>query len=315
MITETRIDVRYPDCDMMGIVHHAVYPVWYEAARMDFFSQMGFSFSEMHARGINPPLVNLELHYKSPVRYPGTVTVRTRMTFCAPKKLELSYEVWPENSDTPAARAVSFHIWTGPDMKSLDLEQNLPEIYARILAASDRSQPNIPERGRHARTPLLTFVGKSGTGKTTFLEQLVPELKRRGLRVAMVKHDAHQFEMDRPGKDTWRFAQAGADAVIISNAAQAALIEHPPRELTLDEVISRLPPADLILTEGYKSEHNPKMELHRKSLNRPLLTPPEELVALITDEPMPVSVPQLALDDISGCADLILQWMNQPNVK
>lgn len=171
---------------------------------------------------------------------------------------------------------------------------------------------NVPERGRHARTPVLTFVGKSGTGKTTFLERLIPELKARGLRLAVVKHDAHQFEMDRPGKDTWRFSQAGADAVAISNAEKMALIEHPPRELTLNEVISRLPPVDLILTEGYKSERNDKIEIHRRALNRPLLTPPEELVALITDEPMPVDVPQLALDDVKGCADLILQYLDRP---
>ena len=129
MITETRIDVRYPDCDMMGIVHHAVYPIWYETARMDF--------SDMHARGINPPLVSLNLQYKAPVRYPGTVMVRTRMKSYAPKKLELSYEVWPEGAEAPAASAASFHIWTGPDMKSLDLERNLPEVYARIQAAME----------------------------------------------------------------------------------------------------------------------------------------------------------------------------------
>lgn len=171
---------------------------------------------------------------------------------------------------------------------------------------------NVPERGRHAHTPVLTFVGKSGTGKTTFLERLIPELRSRGLRLAVVKHDAHQFEMDRPGKDTWRFSQAGADVVAISNARKVAIIEQPPQELTLNEVISRLPEVDLILTEGYKSERNYKIELHRKELNRPLLTPEDELIGLITDEPMPVSVPQLALDDVKGCADLILRFLDRP---
>lgn len=137
MITETRIDVRYPDCDMMGIVHHAVYPIWYEEGRMDFFAHMGFSFSDMHALGVNPPLVSLDLRYRAPVRYPGAVTVRTRMKSCAPKKLELAYEVWPQGAEAPAATAVSFHIWTGPDMKSLDLEQNLPDVYARVRAAME----------------------------------------------------------------------------------------------------------------------------------------------------------------------------------
>lgn len=173
---------------------------------------------------------------------------------------------------------------------------------------------NVPERGRHACTPVLTFVGKSGTGKTTFLEKLIPELKARGLRLAIVKHDAHQFEMDKPGKDTWRFSHAGADVVAIANATKAAIIERPERELSLNEVISRLPDVDLILTEGYKSERNYKIEIHRKELNRPLLTSAEELIGLITDERMDVTVPQLALDDVAGCADLILAFLDRKNV-
>ena len=165
-----------------------------------------------------------------------------------------------------------------------------------------------PERGAHADTPLITFVGLSGTGKTTYLERLIPRLKARGLRLALVKHDAHRFEMDRPGKDTWRFAQAGADVVAISSAAQAAILERPVEELTLDQLISRLPPADLILTEGYKSEDNPKIELHRQCLGRPLLAPEEQLLAVVTDEPVPVSVRQLSFDDLEGCVDVILRY-------
>ena len=133
MICETEIDVRYPDCDRMGIVHHAVYPVWYEMARMDFFAKMGFSYTDMNALGINPPLVELDLRYKAPATYPGRVTVRTRMTMYAPKKLELQYETW--SGDTLCGTARSFHIWTGPDMKSLDMEKNLPEVYEKIRAA------------------------------------------------------------------------------------------------------------------------------------------------------------------------------------
>ena len=132
--TELQIDVRYPDCDMMGIVHHAVYPVWYEIARMDFFSKLGFSFSDMHQRGIDPPMVNLNLQYRAPVRYPGQVTVRTHINTYAPKKLELVYEVFSEGKSV--AGATSFHIWTGPDMKSLNMEENLPEVFAKIRAAA-----------------------------------------------------------------------------------------------------------------------------------------------------------------------------------
>ena len=78
MITETVIDVRYPDCDPMGIVHHAVYPVWYEIARMDYFEKLGFGYSAMHEKGIDPPMVDLHVQFKASVRYPGKVVVRTR---------------------------------------------------------------------------------------------------------------------------------------------------------------------------------------------------------------------------------------------
>ncbi len=159
--------------------------------------------------------------------------------------------------------------------------------------------------GVRGSAPVITFVGKSGTGKTTYLERLIPVLKGRGLRLALVKHDAHGFEMDTPGKDTYRFSAAGADVVAISSAEKMAMIQRPPRELTLDQVIAQLPPVDLILTEGYKTLPNPKIEIHRAALNRPLLTPPEQLLAVITDEPLSLDRPQLSFEDLEGCADLI----------
>ena len=134
MLTECSIEVRYPDCDAMGIVHHAVYPVWYEIARMDFFSKIGFSYTDMSSRGINPPMVNLNLQYLAPVRYPGTVTIRTTSSLCAGKKLELKYAVYYGDRTTPVATATSFHIWTGPDMKSLDM-RTLPETYEKLSGA------------------------------------------------------------------------------------------------------------------------------------------------------------------------------------
>ncbi len=139
MISETLIDVRYPDCDRMGIVHHAVYPIWYEAARMDFFRKMGFSYTDMNSLGINPPLVALDLRYNAPATYPGQVSIQTRIKSYAPKKLELIYEARFEGKLCGTAR--SFHIWTGPDMKSLDLQANLPEVYAKIRAAYEGQEP------------------------------------------------------------------------------------------------------------------------------------------------------------------------------
>ncbi len=126
---ETKIDVRYPDCDSMGIVHHAVYPVWYEMARMDLFEKSGCGYAHTHALGLDPAMVHLELDYGAPVRFPGSVTLRTRVTRCEGKKIGFSYEVWAEGANKPCATAGSFHIWV-KDGKSCDLEREYPEIFA-----------------------------------------------------------------------------------------------------------------------------------------------------------------------------------------
>lgn len=133
MITETVIDVRYPDCDPMGIVHHAVYPVWYEIARMDYFEKLGFGYNAMHEKGIDPPMVDLHVQFKASVRYPGRVTVRTKATFAAPKKLRLHYETFYNGSLVNVCD--TFHIWTGPNGKSLDMETTLPDVYRLLTDA------------------------------------------------------------------------------------------------------------------------------------------------------------------------------------
>jgi molybdopterin-guanine dinucleotide biosynthesis protein B len=165
--------------------------------------------------------------------------------------------------------------------------------------------------------PIISFVGKSGTGKTTFLEQVVAELKRRGRRVAVIKHDVHGFEIDQPGKDSWRYAQAGADAVVISSPDKFALIQRVPRERTIDELAALLHDADLVLTEGYKRGPKPKIEISRAAaqprldwVSRELLCSADELVALVTDQEFPdrpdlATVPRFALDDVAGVADLL----------
>lgn len=158
-------------------------------------------------------------------------------------------------------------------------------------------------------TPIITFVGKSGTGKTTFLEQLIPVLKGRGLRLAVLKHDAHNFEMDKPGKDTYRFTAAGADVVTISNAEKFAMIERPQTELSVADIVARLPQVDIVLTEGYKKSHYPKIEIHRAELNRPLIAAPEELLAIMTDERVNSPALQLDLSDIEGCADVVEAYL------
>jgi molybdopterin-guanine dinucleotide biosynthesis protein B len=188
-------------------------------------------------------------------------------------------------------------------------------LMARFCAApvparhtTDCARMQWPCEGEPMVTPVISVVGKSGVGKTTFLEKLIPELKRRGLRVAVVKHDAHSFEIDHPGKDTWRHRQAGADVVLISSSTQLALIARQDHDASLDELVQMVAPrVDLVLTEGYKRGTAPKIEVSRRAVSADLLCAPHELLAVVTDHPLDISVPQFALDDAAGVAELLVQ--------
>jgi len=154
--------------------------------------------------------------------------------------------------------------------------------------------------------PLISIVGRSGTGKTTLVERLLGELKARGYRLATIKHDTHTFEIDQPGKDSWRHAQAGSDVVVIAGPDRLAIIRRLEREWSLEEVAAQIEDVDLIITEGYKRGAQPKIEVSRRERGRGLVSNVEELVAVATDEPYPeLVVPQFRLDDAAGLADLI----------
>jgi molybdopterin-guanine dinucleotide biosynthesis protein B len=156
--------------------------------------------------------------------------------------------------------------------------------------------------------PIISIVGKSGVGKTTFLEKLVRELKRRGHRVAVIKHDTHGFDIDRPGKDTWRMAQAGSDVVVISSPFKMAMIKKTDYDMSVDEIAAIIGNSvDLILTEGYKRGDKPKIEVSRAGVSRELLCKPEELLALATDQAFDVPVPHFGLSDAAGLVDFLEQ--------
>ena len=141
MITTTTIPVRYPDLDPMAIVHHAVYPIWYEIARMDILGAAGFPWEKMHELGIDPVMVNLNLDYAAPVRYPADVTVKTKLIQVESKKLKILYECY--DGEKLVNRATSFHIWTKrgqkgmSDLTSIHLGEHLPEIYDKLQAACE----------------------------------------------------------------------------------------------------------------------------------------------------------------------------------
>jgi molybdopterin-guanine dinucleotide biosynthesis protein B len=155
--------------------------------------------------------------------------------------------------------------------------------------------------------PIVSIVGKSDSGKTTLIEKLVPELTRRGYRVATVKHDVHGFEVDREGKDSWRHKQAGAHTVVISSPKKVALIRDVEKDLTLEEIREKLiQDVDLILSEGYKKDVQPKIEIFRTEKHKELLcTEEDNLIAIVSDKKFRVGVPCLFLDDIRGVADFI----------
>lgn len=153
-------------------------------------------------------------------------------------------------------------------------------------------------------TRILGFSAFSGTGKTTLVEKLVRQLKAAGLCVAVVKHDAHDFEMDKEGKDSWRFTHAGADMTILSSPKKTAIIEQRPR--TLYDNLAMVHDVDMILVEGYKNEPIPQIGICRKATGKGLPYPPEHYLAVVTDDETLTGVPCFGLDDIEAITSFVL---------
>ena len=155
--------------------------------------------------------------------------------------------------------------------------------------------------------PIVSIVGKSDSGKTTLIERLIPELIQRGYKVATVKHDVHGFEVDKEGKDSWRHRQAGAYCTIISSPKQIAVIRTTDHDATLEEIRNRfVDKMDIIISEGYKNDSAPKVEVFRKEVHKePLCTREDSLVALVTNRQFDLGAPCLDLDDTEGLADLL----------
>lgn len=162
-----------------------------------------------------------------------------------------------------------------------------------------------------ACSPLLGFAAFSGTGKTTLLVQLIPHLKRQGLKVGVIKHAHHSFDLDQPGKDSHKLRQAGASPVmVVSSQRRAIIYEYPDQgEPRLADQLGFLDTRDLdlILVEGFKREPIPKIELHRPALGKPLLFPDDpNIIAVATDTPLPCPLPLLDLNQPQQIADFIL---------
>jgi len=154
--------------------------------------------------------------------------------------------------------------------------------------------------------PVVSFVGNSGVGKTTFLEKLIRELKIRGYRIAAIKHDAHKFDIDYPGKDSWRLTQAGSDVTVISSRDKLALVERPETERSLEDLTQMVAGrVDIVLTEGYRGAGARKVEVSRKAHSHVLTARLDDLIAIVTDESFEYPVPQFGLDDAPKVADFL----------
>jgi molybdopterin-guanine dinucleotide biosynthesis protein B len=159
---------------------------------------------------------------------------------------------------------------------------------------------------------VIGIAGYSGSGKTTLIEKVIPLLVAEGLRVSLIKHAHHAFDVDQPGKDSWRHRKAGCTEVLVSSPTRWALM-HEMRgapEPTLQEQLKRFSPCDVVIVEGYKSEPIPKIEVHRRDARAPLLHPDDpQVVAIATDEPLETSLPQLPLGDPAAVARFMIRHL------
>ena len=154
--------------------------------------------------------------------------------------------------------------------------------------------------------PIISVVGRSESGKTILLASLITELKRRGRMVAVIKHTHHDFDIDETGKDSWKFVQAGGDVVMVSSPRRFAIFKQTGQDLEPQE-LSRfiVGDYDLVLTEGFFRSKTLKIEVHRKERGGELLCSPGQLLAVVTDEPLEMDVPQFSKDEVEKIVDLI----------
>lgn len=160
---------------------------------------------------------------------------------------------------------------------------------------------------------IIGFAGFSGSGKTTLLEKVIPLLKARGLRVAVIKHAHHKFDIDKPGKDSFRHREAGAGEVMVVSGFRWALMHEllEENEPSLEELCKRLSPCDLVLVEGYKYSGIPKIEVHRSETVHPHLYQDDvNVVALASDRQTDLKLPQLDINNPAQVAKFILNYFS-----
>jgi molybdopterin-guanine dinucleotide biosynthesis protein B len=158
---------------------------------------------------------------------------------------------------------------------------------------------------------VIGFAGWSGAGKTTLLTRLIPHFIAEGLRVSVIKHAHHNFDVDVPGKDSWLHRHAGAEEVLVSSGKRWALMHElrGAKEPPLADLLRKMSPVDLVVIEGYKSEPHRKIEVHRAANGKPLLFPQDTaIVGIVTDTSVETTLPTAHLDDIPVVAAMMLRF-------
>jgi molybdopterin-guanine dinucleotide biosynthesis adapter protein len=174
----------------------------------------------------------------------------------------------------------------------------------------ERERGRMPVEAENNSPAILSIVGKSEAGKTTLIEKMLPCLVRRGIKVGTIKHDVHGFTMDREGKDSYRHKQAGAHTTVISSPKKIGMVRDADHDHAIKEIVDLyLKDMNLVLTEGYKRESWPKLEVHRRELKRSLIAKPEEgLIAVASDEELDVNAPVFGLDDVEQISDFLISY-------
>ncbi len=152
---------------------------------------------------------------------------------------------------------------------------------------------------------IISIVGKSESGKTTLIEKLIAELKSRGYRIGTIKHASKGFDIDKKGKDSWRHKEAGADTVVVASSGKIAMVKNESHE-TLDDLEKYFPDMNLVITEGFKKENKPKIEIFRVEKHKnPLCPGDSNLIAFVTNTKQNLNVPIFGLEEIRELADFI----------
>ncbi len=236
-----------------------------------------------------------------------------------PQKAEFAPEMWDAvpldrvmrpvdvtaTPDTPVSDVV--HLMKERSITGIPVVENNRLVgIVTVRDVLDLTERLLGQFAEQRVPPVVCFVGRSKSGKTTLIERLVPELRTRGYRVGVLKHHFHPTFIDQEGKDTWRYERVGATPVAIVSAVQTAVFHQTKKEPPIDVVIAEhFTNVDIVLVEGYRWADKPRIEVHRSERSEHLLCPADDIIALVSDREWDVPCPRFDLDDIEGIANFV----------